>query len=447
MTKIAQPYQISRTFLYRLLLMANVQLETLFSDEKRLGHHDQRHFTHWLFLLRLEGNCSLLRMAAILQALDYHPHSGGFLSQFFHKAGQALPSTLVMPSKTWVFYLSDEIFALDKPILITIDAHSTTILNIELATERSAETWRAHCAALEQHHFLSLGMASDRGTGLVAGYQAACDMALWVADYFHEVRDLYEVLHQWERTASAAIDKEYEAARTFANAKSEAHLQKRLAHYDTAHRTCEQAMALYDQCALLLHVLREALHVCSPQGTRRTQAHVRSELLLLFDMMAALDSAALRKTLQSLRLHLDDLLSPFKHAEAIDAALRARVPHEALDFLVLAWHHDHFVHPAGAKTKGYHQRARDFGLACAAGLLGDAFDTLNALVVDKLDSSIRASSLVEMVNGLMRPYLNSCKGQITQETLNWLMVYHNHRCYKSGKRQGKAPMELLTGEP
>jgi hypothetical protein len=447
MTEIAQLYQISRTLLYRLLWMANMQLEMLFSAATLREPHDQRHLAHLLFLRRLEGHCSLLSMAAILQALDYHPHSVGFLSQFFHKAGQALPSTLLMPSQTWVLYLSDEIFALDQPILLTIDAHSTTILKIELATDRSAETWRAHFTAREQHHFLSLGMASDRGTGLVAGYQTACDMALWVTDYFHEMRDLYEVLHQLERRASTAIDTEYEAARMFANAKSEANLHKRLAHYDTAHRACEQAMALYDHCALLLHLLREALQVCSSQGRLRTQAHVRSELLLLFDMMDALNSAALSKTLRTLRLHLDDLLIPFKHAEAMDAELRTIVPHEALDFLVLAWHHDHFVHQAGAKSKGYHQRERAFWLACAAGLLGDAFDTLNALVVDKLDSIIRASSLVEMVNGLLRPSLNSCKGQITQETLNLLMFYHNHRRYKSGKRQGKAPLELLTGEP
>jgi hypothetical protein len=81
MTKIAQQYQISRTFLYRLLLMATVQLETLFSDAKRLVQNDQRDFAHLLFLLRLEGHCSLLSMAAILQALDDHPHSVGFLSQ------------------------------------------------------------------------------------------------------------------------------------------------------------------------------------------------------------------------------------------------------------------------------------------------------------------------------------------------------------------------------
>ena len=101
----------------------------------------------------------------------------------------------------------------------------------------------------------------------------------------------------------------------------------------------------------------------------------------------------------------------------------------------------------GSKQKRYHQRERDFWLACAEGLLGDAFDTLKALVFDKLDSIVRASSLVEMVNGLIRPYLNSCKGQITQETLNLIMFYHNHRRYKSGKRQGKAPIELLTGKP
>lgn len=64
----------------------------------------------------------------------------------------------------------------------------------------------------------------------------------------------------------------------------------------------------------------------------------------------------------------------------------------------------------------------------------------------QLDSIIRASSLVEMVNGLLRPYLHSCKGHITQAMLNLIMFYHNHHRYKSGKRQGKAPIELLTGQ-
>jgi len=447
MTQIAKSYQISRTFLYQLLLMANLQLETLFSDEKLLFQKDHRHLDQLLLLLRLEGKCSLLSISAILKALEYHPNSVGYLSQFFQSAGQMLPSTLLMPSKKLVFYLSDEIFALHVPILLTIDARSTTILNIELASDRSAETWRAHFDALAEHQFFSLGMASDRGLGLVAGYQAACDMALWVADYFHEFRDLFEVLHQLERKAYAAIVKEHDAAQKFAQAKSESNLAKRLQQYDTAHHACEQAIALYDHLAMLLHLLREALYLCSPHGRLRTVENVRSELILLLDMIAELDCAAITTTLKPIYTHIDDIVVPFKQVEAIATALRAVVPHDALEFLVLAWHHAHFVYQAGSKQKAYHQRERDFWLACAEGLLGDAFDTLKALVFDQLDSIVRASSLVEMVNSLIRPYLNSCKGQITQETLNLIMFYHNHRRYKSGKRQGKAPLELLIGKP
>src|SRR5262249_489738 len=173
--------------------------------------------------------------------------------------------------------------------------------------------------------------------------------------------------------------------------------------YATAHHACEQAIARYDHLALLLHLLRDALQLCSPQGRLRTQANVRSELTLLFDMIAEVDGAAMSTILKPIRTHIDDILVPFKQAEAIDAALRAVVPDEALAFLVLAWHHDHLSYQAGAKNKRYHHHEHDFWLACAAGLLGDAFDRLHVFVFDQLDSIIRASSLVEMVNALLRP--------------------------------------------
>jgi hypothetical protein len=97
---------------------------------------------------------------------------------------------------------------------------------------------------------------------------------------------------------------------------------------------------------------------------------------------------------------------------------------------VLAWHHDHVLYQSGAKHKGYHHTERDIGLACADGLLGDEFDTLKALVFDKLDSIVRASSLVEMVHALLRPSLSSCKGQITQEALNLIMFYQFFEYFK-----------------
>ena len=152
-----------------------------------------------------------------------------------------------------MFYLSDEICAIHAPLLVTIDARSTTILTIALASDRSADPWQAHCEALENHHFFSLGLASDRGLGLVAGSRAACDMALGVADDFHAFRDLCEVLHPLARQAYAAIGKEDAAAHKFARAKSASNLHKRLQQYATAPHACEQAMALYDQLAMRLH--------------------------------------------------------------------------------------------------------------------------------------------------------------------------------------------------
>ena len=143
----------------------------------------------------------MLSIAALMKALAYHPNSVGSLSQFFQRSGQSLPATLSMPSQTVVCSLSDEIFAIHAPILVTIDARRTAVLTIALASERSAETWNAHFGALQDHHCSSLGMASDRGLGLVASSHAACDRALWGCDDCHEFRDLCTLLHPLERKA------------------------------------------------------------------------------------------------------------------------------------------------------------------------------------------------------------------------------------------------------
>jgi hypothetical protein len=446
MTQIAQDYHLSRTLLYQLMWAANLQLETLFSDQTPRVQAPHPLLEPFILLLRLEGKCSLPSLSSILKYFQYQPNSVGYLSECFQNYGGALPSTLSVAEHTVVFYLSDEIFARHQPILVTIEAQSTAILKIQLASDRSAETWKAHFDDLGAHRFHSIGMASDRGLGLVAGYHAACQDARWVCDRFHEFQDLFDRRRQLERKAYAAIAKEDEAAHTFHNAKSEAHLHKRLQHYEHAHHACEQAIARYDQLDLLLHLLRDALHLCSPFGRLRTVAGVRSELMLLLNLIEEIDDAVLPKRLQPIRSHLDDILAPFAQAESMHAELLDLIPQQLLDALVLAWHHEHLSYQSQAKQKRYHQHESQQWLDFAEGCLDNQFEPLKALVFEKLDAIVQASSLVELVNSFIRPYLNSSKGHITQETLNLIMFYHNHRRYKSGKRQGKAPIELLTGE-
>jgi hypothetical protein len=328
MTQIAQEYHISRTFLYQLIWAANLQLETLFSDQQPHVQDPHPLIEPFIFLLRLEGKCSIPSLSSILKYFQYQPNSVGYLSECFQHYGAALPSTLAMAEHTVVLYLSDEIVARHQPILVTMEARSTAILKMQLASDRSAETWKAHVDDLGAHRFDSIGMASDRGRGLVAGSHAACQDARWVCDRFHAFQDLFDRRRQLERKAYAAIAKEDEAAHTFHHAKSAAHLHKRLPHYAHAHHACEHAIARDDQLDLLLQLLRDALHLCSPFGRLRTVAGVRAELVILLSLIEEIDDAVLPKLLPPIRSHLDEIFAPFEQAESMQGELLALGPQQ-----------------------------------------------------------------------------------------------------------------------
>ncbi|MDM8548782.1 hypothetical protein QUF72_01840 [Desulfobacterales bacterium HSG2] len=77
--------------------------------------------------------------------------------------------------------------------------------------------------------------------------------------------------------------------------------------------------------------------------------------------------------------------------------------------------------------------------------LGNGYDLVKERAYAELDQIVQSSSLVECINSVIRPCLNNSKNHVTQETLNLIMFYHNHRRYRAGKRKGSTPVEILTG--
>ena len=106
MTQIAAYYRISRTFLYQLLITANLHLEILFSDEKPLMRQDSLHLERLILLLRLEGKCSLGSISAILKELGHSPNSVGHLSTFLQRYGNnlVLSQSFQLSSTSAMFY-------------------------------------------------------------------------------------------------------------------------------------------------------------------------------------------------------------------------------------------------------------------------------------------------------------------------------------------------------
>ena len=105
-----------------------------------------------------------------------------------------------------------------------------------------------------------------------------------------------------------------------------------------------------------------------------------------------------------------------------------------------------------ATSKKYYRKKEAEWLRIAQLYLGKykeqtiGFEDFKKQCYQQLDTIVQSSAMVETINSIVRMYLNSCKNQINQPTLNLIMFYHNHRRYVQGKRKNYTPMELLTGQ-
>ncbi|MDI6795109.1 MAG: hypothetical protein QME81_19960 [bacterium] len=197
--------------------------------------------------MRLEGNCSLQNISNILETLGCRPCSVGYISERLKEYAQKLSNTLETDSIKFVLFLSDELFSGSQPILITIEPQSAAILRIELAKDRTADTWKSHWNVLEENQFYTLGLVSDRGKGLVEGFKEAFPDRPYYPDLFHEIRDLAKaILVDLEKAAYKAIGYEDECYRVLDSARSDRVLNKRIETYEEAVEATNQAIQLYE---------------------------------------------------------------------------------------------------------------------------------------------------------------------------------------------------------
>ena len=83
---------------------------------------DKSYLEHILFL-RLEGKCSIETISAYLKRFGFSNSSVGYISQILNDIGSALQNrqTFSEGDQFIVIFASDEIFAKNTPIMITVD--------------------------------------------------------------------------------------------------------------------------------------------------------------------------------------------------------------------------------------------------------------------------------------------------------------------------------------
>ena len=429
-----------------MMAAATLCLSELLSEYKEIdAPPNHLNLDSAIVLLRLAGNVSLSGISEILRMQGYSKDSTGLISQRLKKFGTGVPNTLNLGKPTVVFYLSDEIYACGRPILVTIDPVSTAILKIELATNCKADTWKKHFQSIENNDIFSQGLASDRGVGIVQGYQSFHDGLVWCSDHFHEFRGLTKLLRTLESQAYDAITHEDKRFQVFNNARTESNLQKQLREFEKAQADCEKKVADFQQVEDVLALLFPSLYFFDLNtGEHRQKSKVKAELLTLMDLLDQLELNKLQKETKAIRSHINDICVCYQQVEDICKQLSQSMSKEKLEMLGLAWQHDHQSHQHKGKRKKYHQNESAVWLEIVTSLLGKNVEAFINRAFEDFSGMVRTSSLIEMVNSQIRPYINECKGQIYQEHLNLIMFYHNHHHYNSGKRKGKAPIEILT---
>lgn len=449
-TELAKSYKVSRTFIYSLLYVVSNALfeEVNFINSSNNSEVTKQLVDKHILILRVQNNSSIESISDTLKYDKYYPASVGYISERLSAYGQQLLNTLKSESPVLSVWIPDEIFALNKPILITIDPISMAILRIELSKSRDHETWDNHFKELVNNNFSPIKIVSDRGVGIVKAAKTMFDNIIYQPDIFHDFRSICKrILVTLERTAYKAIAYEYEREAVILSARSKEVKEKRVASYKEARKQATKAIEIYDASHYILREIQKCLEIIDERGCVKKAEQVSQDILACLELLESLGDKEVASTAVSLKKNLEEILQYMKQAEQVYEHLCTKIgDKEVVKACCIAWHSEHKIwQNPSSKQKAYLKDLRDVALQYCELILKKQYKEIKEYVFMVLDNIVRASSLIEAVNSLIRPYLNMCKGQITQQTLNLIMFYHNHRKFRHGKRKDKSPIEILTG--
>ncbi len=451
-TVIARQHNVSRTFVYNTLFKMRESLLVTFGNNSYVSDAiDVEDALRHILSLRLEGGCSLQGISTCMKRFGLKNSSVGFISQYLAKVGSQLPSTFSNQENTveLAVFASDEIFSKHTPILVTVDPVSSVILRIELSDTRKAKDWVDHWQCIEDNGYIAIYLVSDEGTGLTSGHSKGLADRPFQPDTYHVIAHRLGIwLERLEKKAYNAMDKEYNRWKVLDSAKSDRVISQRIEDYQAAEQETIQCIKIYEDFEYLYSSLVKELYLFDSNGNFRDRKLAEENMAIILDLFDTLGKAKISETVAKIRKTLPDLLNYFDQAATtIQGLKQSGFDKEALKALCLAWQwHKNLMKSKKAPRRHYCRDNELFCLDIATGYLQEESETAKEQVYHELNCVVQSSAMVECINSIIRPYLNTSRNQITQESLNLIMFYHNHRRYKGGERVGKTPYEILTGK-
>ncbi len=346
----------------------------------------------------------------------------------------------------------DEMFSQGQPVLGGIDLDFGYLFTLEASPSRSGAEWGAVLGALRQEQTLVPSVVvKDAGKGLASGVDRAWPDAEQRDDLFHAVYDMGKLAGRLEKRAYSTIARvealliDREAAATERDRRSLGQ-QLRLAR-----PKMDEAIERYDGFEALRREAARVLQLTDRgSGRLRTSGELREALTCIATDMRALGgdkvcklatylgnrAAGLASYLDALRKCLDGVAGQVGGTAVVEAVTRA-------------WQASLEVEHGGPR---WDRKARRDELTAAVRHLlqlvnRDEEHLKQALgcVLPLIAARHRASSPIECLNSVLRPYLVVQKSA-NQGFLDLFRFYWNTRVRRWGRWKGTSALELLTGQ-
>jgi len=456
---LARAHDVSRKSVYKLRGQANEALTQAFATA---GVEAPRgRFTWVLTEADIERTIVALRVVTPSSIRDIEammPIVYGFgwsygkiwnvLSRAERRAKAFLNLVDIMDIKTIAL---DEMFSQSQPVFAGIDLDSQYLFQLEVHKSRTGEVWAESLGSLRDRQGLAPKVVvKDAGTGLARGVQLCWPGIEERDDLFHAVYMMGKEAYHLERRAYGAIEKEEELLRAKHKAKNKTETERRSigqqlrkARKHTAH-----AISRYDTFETARQEARRVLDLADPgSGRLRTSVEVVEVLTRVGDQMKTLGGRVgkvgryLRNRAKGLGRYLDSL----------GERLQAVTPQAGGDKLVAAVLRAYQASfDAGRGGSWAVRKAQKKELRAAARNLlavgGDSERIKVAMtaVIPELTQRHRASSAIENLNSVLRPYLVVQK-HAEQGFLDLFRFFWNTRKREWGRGKGTSAHEQLTG--
>ena len=388
---------------------------------------------------------------------DYN--STNFISQSLEVVGTLLPNTLKSKEPKHLTYLCDEVYSGGRAILVTIEAQSMAVLDIKLLDKAlTAEAWEERFNLLSANNILASELIKDQGKAMLSATHVLPESTLIMADTFHGVaKRLGNYYQQLHRRLEKAMKEEDKLKEQVQNAASDKMWFKQQLQLEAKQAKVKDLLECLDWFEPTYWSIINQLRPFTSLGQVRDKTKAKQAIEFGLELLALLPLKDIQKHINYLTKLLDngELLRFMDKVPALSEKWQEKLDQDThwLWMLYWLWWKKSFQTHSSTVQKRAQQEAQAAKELLQAYYIDKQpkephqFDQIRLQVFASLDTIVQASSLVETFNSILKPFIKSARGQLSQALLNLVMFFHNHRVFDNRcKRGGKAPIELLTGQ-